>query len=87
VVGFTLDDNDRINGLYLGRPDDGGLRYAGQVENGIGADDLAELDRLCENGASLARKRMVRASLGNAWSMSAFGCVSSPAKASHQVRG
>jgi len=45
VVGFSRDDHDRIDGLYLGRAEDGRFRYAGQVDNGIGTDDLIELER------------------------------------------
>ena len=45
IVGYRQDDNDRIEGLYLGRADGETWRYAGQVEDGIGADDMEELER------------------------------------------
>lgn len=46
VVGYSENARGRIDGLYLGRAGPGGsIRYAGQVENGFGAGDLAELGR------------------------------------------
>jgi bifunctional non-homologous end joining protein LigD len=60
VVGFSRDNNDRIDGLYLGRAEDGRFRYAGQVDNGIGDEELAELERrlrpLVTSGAPLIEK-------------------------------
>ena len=45
VVGFTRDDNDRMDGLLLGREDKGATVYAGHVEHGISVPDFKELIR------------------------------------------
>ena len=45
VAGYGVDDNGRIDGILLGRVDGGTLRYAGAVDRGLGAGDLAELER------------------------------------------
>jgi bifunctional non-homologous end joining protein LigD len=45
VVGFKQDDSGRIDRIYLDRAERDGLAYAGEVENGFGDDDLAELER------------------------------------------
>jgi bifunctional non-homologous end joining protein LigD len=45
IVGFSRDNRGRIDGIYLGRAIDAGLAYAGQVENGFGAEDLDRLER------------------------------------------
>lgn len=45
VVGYTPDDNGRVEGLYLASGKGSELAYAGTVERGFGAGDLAELDR------------------------------------------
>jgi len=45
VPDYGVDNNGRIDGILLGRGDGGSLRYAGAVDRGLGAVDLAELDR------------------------------------------
>ena len=45
VAGYGVDDNGHIDGILLGRDDDGALRYAGTVDRGLRAGDLAELER------------------------------------------
>jgi bifunctional non-homologous end joining protein LigD len=45
VIGFSQDDMDRIDGLHLGREEDGKLVYAGKVESGITGPDHRELMR------------------------------------------
>jgi bifunctional non-homologous end joining protein LigD len=45
VVGFSQDDMDRIDVLYLGREEDGKLSYAGKVETGLTGPDFKELTR------------------------------------------
>ena len=45
VAGYGVDDYGRIDGILLGRVDEGALRYAGAVDRGLGAGDLAELER------------------------------------------
>jgi bifunctional non-homologous end joining protein LigD len=46
VAGFTENDCGGIDGILLGRADgDGAWGYAGTTSHGLGADDLAELER------------------------------------------
>ena len=45
IAGYGVDDNGRIDGILLGRDEGGSLRYAGAVDRGLGAGDLAELER------------------------------------------
>lgn len=45
VVGFSQDDMDRIDVLYLGREENGKLTYAGKVETGLAGPDFKELTR------------------------------------------
>jgi bifunctional non-homologous end joining protein LigD len=45
VVGFSQDDMDRIDVLYLGREEGGKLTYAGKVETGLAGPDFKEVTR------------------------------------------
>lgn len=46
VIGFSPDDNGRVEGLYLARRQDGGeLVYAGAIDRGIPTGELTELRR------------------------------------------
>jgi len=45
LIGSSVTDNGRIDGLLLGRAGGGTLHYAGAVDRGLAASDLAELER------------------------------------------